>query len=132
MSLLKYLLIMATGTLLSWVAWAIVLFYIDPFSTGMVGLLAFYSTFFFGVMGLLSLLGFAIRALVHRKEPLFRFIGISLRQSFWIALTVIISLILLSQDLWNVWTGGLLFLGFVILESFFLMRGKENNYEKPA
>lgn len=127
MSLVKYLLIMALGTIFSWAAWVIVLFYIDPFSTGWLGLFSFYASLFCGLLGLLSLLGFALRLVIHRQEPPFRFIGIAMRQALWLAILVVLTLFLMAEKLWNIWTSVLLFGCFIFLETFFLLK---TNYKK--
>lgn len=127
MSLLRYLVIMAMATLFSWAAWIVVLFYIDPFTTGTLGLFSFYTSLFCGILGLLSLLGFAVRLALHRQEPPFRFIGVSLRQALWLAIVVVLSLFLIAEKLWNIWTSLLLFVFLIFLEIFFLLKTRSRN-----
>ena len=120
MSLKRYLFLMTISTLFCWLAWLMVLFYIDPSTTGRTGLACFYFSLFFSLLGTFSLLGLIVRLIVKRDDLPFKKVGISLRQALWFSLIVIISLSLLAENLFMWWSAAILLFAFVALEAFFL------------
>lgn len=130
MSLARYLLIMSIATLVSWVAWVIVLFFIDPFTSGGIGLFCFYVSLFFGCFGFLTLFGFGIRSLIFRKHPAFTHISVSMRQALWLSTMVIVALLLLANHVFSLWAAIFLVLGLTILESVFLFRSSASPHRR--
>ncbi|MBU0670831.1 MAG: hypothetical protein ABH835_00830 [Patescibacteria group bacterium] len=125
MSIRTFIVLMTIATIVFWVAWFTVLLYIDPFTTNFIGFLSFYVSFFFGLMGVFTLIGFGIRYLMKKDLPAFRFIGVSLRQAIWFSGLVVASLILQGQQLFTWWAGLLMVFCLAILEAFFLSRAME-------
>lgn len=125
MTLRRYLITMAVTTLLCWSAFGIVIFRIDPYTGGFLGLLLFFVSLFFAVWGTLSLLGFVLRFILLRNTVPFRYIGTSLRQAFWFAVILCLSLFIVTQEIYAWWMSLLLILGFSILEGFFIARRLE-------
>lgn len=119
---------MAVTTAVCWGAFILVLFRIDPYTAGSIGLLLFFVALFFAIWGTLSLLGFVFRFIFLKDAIPFRFIGVSLRQAFWFAIISCLTLFLASQRLFTWWAGVLLVLGLAILEGFFLARSLEARY----
>lgn len=126
MSLVRYLLIMSVATAVSWVAWVIVLIFIDPFTSGGIGLFCFYVSLFFGIFGTMTLIGFGIRSLLFRKIPSFSHVGVSMRQAMWLSVMVMIALLLLANKVFSLWAAIFLVLGLTILEAAFLFRGSSS------
>lgn len=122
MSLRRYLIIMGLGSLISWSAWFLIIFYIDPYNSGFVGLASFYLILFLALLGTLSLLGFFIRFIFLKKSVLFRHIGISLRQAILFSTLISFSLLLQANRLFTWWNAILLILSLALLEFFFLAR----------
>ena len=60
MNLRQYLAIMGMATALCWVSWIFVLFNIDPFLDTGLGFFFFYLTFFFALIGSLSIIVFIL------------------------------------------------------------------------
>ncbi|MBI2411114.1 MAG: hypothetical protein HYV32_04455 [Candidatus Kerfeldbacteria bacterium] len=125
MTLKRYIATMLLTTLLCWTAFMLVLYRIDPESAGTVGMMLFFISLFFGLLGTLNLLGFFLRFVFLRNTVPFRYIGISLRQSFWFALLVCLTLLLIQEELLVWWMPILLVLGLAVLEGFFLARSLE-------
>jgi hypothetical protein len=120
MSLGKFLIIVALGTLLSWIAWAIVLTQMNPDSSRFVTVTLFSVTLGFGVAGTLALAGFGVRAWMGRQPVLFRALQTSVRQAVLVAVFFEILLALQAMR-WFAWWNALpLSLFFVLLEAFFL------------
>lgn len=130
MSLRKYLLIMGLGSLFCWLALVVIVFKIDPYNAGFIGLFSFYLILFLALVGTLSLVGFFIRFIFLRKMVLFRHIGVTLRQAVLFSVLVAVSLMLQSNQLFTWWNALLLILSFTLLEFFFLSReGRKENLE---
>lgn len=125
MSLRTFVILMAAATVVFWGAWFTVLFFIDPFATNFIGFLCFYVSLFFALMGLFTLVGFALRYLWKRGKPAFKFVGISIRQAIWFSLLIVASLVLQGEKLFTWWAGLLMVLVLAIFEAFFLSRSME-------
>ncbi len=126
MSLQRFLISVASVTIVSWAAWLTVLFYIDPELSGLVGIFVFYASLFFSLLGSFALLGLGVRVLIkrirHRTTVTFRLVTPSIRQAIWFALLVIISLMLFSKNVFNLWSVGMLLIGLIVLEGFYLTK----------
>lgn len=131
MSLRKYLITMLLTTLVCWVAFATVLFKIDPHAGGTIGFTLFYIALFFALWGTLSLLGFLVRYFLKRQVVPYMHIGISLRQAFWFATIIVLSLILVAEELFVWWMGLILITGCTVLEGFFLARTLAVKHHTP-
>ena len=123
MSLKRYLLSISVSTLLAWLSWVTVLFYIDP-ASGWLAHALFQGALFLAILGTFALLGFYIRAKVYPQVALFRHVGIAFRQGAWLALFVIGNLVLMGANLFSWWSGLLFMLFLLMLEIFFLSKSK--------
>lgn len=128
MTLKKYLNLMLVLTLICWLIWALVLFFVNPKETGLIGFILFYFSLFLATLGVFSLLGFIIRAR-RKKGPVFKQVEVSFRQGTWLSLFLIGLMILQGIGLLR-WWNSLLFLIFLIfLELFFLSSRKQYKIE---
>lgn len=124
MTLKKYLNLMGILTLVCWLAWVAVLFFVNPEETGLIGFVLFYFSLFLAVLGTASVLGFIIRARFN-KGPVFKQVELAFRQGIWLSLLVIGVLLLQGQGLLRWWNGLLLLLFLMFLEFFFLSSRKK-------
>ena len=122
MSLKKYLIIMFSMTLVCWIAWLFVLYFMDPLGAGSVGFLLFYMSLFFASLGTFSLLGFFIRVWFSKEQVIFRHLGIATRQSLWFSGLIVLTLILQASEFLQWWSIVLLIIFMTLLEFFFLSR----------
>ncbi len=120
MSLKYYLWWMTAGTLGAWAVLWLVMKYLDPQSTGFLGLLLFYVAVFLSVTGTLTIFGFTWRMFRFKDEVLFRHMTQAFRQGAMLALVVVGALFLEAQKLLTWWNLGLLILGLTLLEFFWL------------
>lgn len=127
MSIKKYLILMGVASLICWLSLVTVLYCIDPTATTSVGYACFYASLFFSLLGTLSLFGLVVRLMLKREEIPYRYIGVSLRQGLWFSIFITMSLAILGQKLFSWWSIGLLLIGLIILEVFFLLR---QSYER--
>lgn len=122
MSLKKYLIFMSFLTLFCWLAWLVVLFYLNPFEAGFIGYLCFYFSLFFAFLGTFSLFGFFIRVWFSKEPVIFRHLGVSFRQSLWFAILLTTALILQGSRFLRWWNILLLVFFLTFLEFFFLSK----------
>lgn len=122
MSVKTFLLTMMLTTLVCWSAVGLIVWNIDPSVATAVGLLLFYLALFFAVWGTLSVVGIGVRMVARRREPLFTYVGISLRQALWFAILINLALFLLSQNLFDWWMSIPLIIGFASIEGFSIAR----------
>ena len=93
MTLKKYLNLMGILTLICWLAWVVVLFFINPEKTGLIGFVLFYFSLFLAVLGTASVLGFVVRARLN-KSPVFKQVELAFRQGIWLGLLVVGTMVL--------------------------------------
>lgn len=122
MTLKKYLIGMMISTVFCWISWGMILYYVDPGTTGVVGLGAFYVSLFFALVGLLTLVGFYMRVWFSKNEILFAHVGPSFRQAILLSLILTGSLFLQSFRLLTWWDGALFIASVALLEFYFLSR----------
>ncbi|MCK5062095.1 hypothetical protein KAR28_06145 [Candidatus Parcubacteria bacterium] len=125
MTLKTYLTIMIMMTLLCWSAWAIVLFTIDPSLTNWIGLTLFYSSLFLSIIGSAAIIGFLLRFVILKQKLAWQIVKEAFRQSFLFAFLIVISLILLSHNLFTWLNLFFLIAGLTILEFFMLSMEKK-------
>lgn len=125
MTLRRYLLVMLIGTLGAWGAWLMVVFYLAPSSAGVMGFVFFYMSLGVAVVGTTTLVGFALRHLLHRDEVVFRQVSISFRQGVLLGIVVLLALMLQAERLLTWWNLGILLLALTIVEFFFLSMRRE-------
>ncbi|MFA6146261.1 MAG: hypothetical protein WC697_02985 [Patescibacteria group bacterium] len=119
MTLKKYLNLMTILTIICWLAWVVVIIFINPRGMGLIGFILFYFSLFLAILGAASLLGFIIRTRLNLK-PIFVQVELAFRQGIWLGLVIVSMLILKGLDLLRWWNFLFLVLFFVVLEFFFL------------
>ena len=122
MTLKSYLNAMATATTVAFMGWILVLLYIDPVSSGYMGLILFYTTLFLGLAGFFTLLSFSLKRWIGNNEVIFAYVASSFRQGFFLAVIVIGLLIMQGARILN-WWDALLFVGAIaLLELYFISK----------
>lgn len=119
MTVRKFLFFVGFATGISWLAVGLIVWRVDPYSTGMFGHLLFYSSLFFALFGTSAFVGFFTRMLLFKKAVPFAHIGVSIRQGVLLSLLVTNTLLLVGNNLLQWWNGLLLFTGLVMFEGFF-------------
>ena len=121
MSLKQLLIIVASATAICWLSCAMVLFEVDPLTSGWVGLLIFYLSLFFALLGSFFMIVFLTRKYLIKKTELeYRIVNSSLRQSFFFALIIIGALFLQSKRFLTWWNIIILIVAIGALEYLFL------------
>jgi predicted ABC-type exoprotein transport system permease subunit len=132
MSIRQYLATMAFATLLGWVVWILVLFYIDPTTTESIGFWFFYISLFLSLLGTYSVIALAIKIkLVKHEEIIFRQTKKTFKQALIFSSYAIVTLFLSQRDLLNWWNFFLLTSVYLFMEGAILTnRNKRNQYVK--
>jgi hypothetical protein len=104
MSFRAFLWMMLLGTLVAWGGFAYVLLMVDPFESGLPGLLLFYVTLFASCVGLFSLCGLLYRVLyLRRNEIVIREVKVAFRHAILFAFVTVASLALSAGNLFTWW-----------------------------
>ncbi|MBI4407970.1 MAG: hypothetical protein HY565_05740 [Candidatus Kerfeldbacteria bacterium] len=122
MPLRKFVLVLSLAGATSLAAWCVVVWFIDPTQTGVLGIILFYATLACAVFALVLLLGLSGRMLLkrlHRETMLaFHIMLPTVRQAVWCSAIVVISLILAANQLFSWFSAVVLILFFTLLEGF--------------
>lgn len=122
MTLRSYLLGMFLSTIVCWLAFGLILFYVNPYNSGALGLIAFYISLFFASIGTLTLIGFYLRVWFSKNEILFAHVNPSFRQAILLSIILVGSLVLQAFHLLTWWDGALFVLSIVLVEFYFISR----------
>lgn len=111
---------MTTATSFAFMGWILVIMYIDPASSGFMGLSLFYATLFLALLGFFTLISFSLKRWIGNNEIIFSYITSSFRQGFWLAIIVVGILVMQGARILN-WWDALLFVGSIsLLELYFI------------
>lgn len=120
MKLKHYLVSNLIAAIIAWLLWLFILFRVDPFAANWFGRSLFYLTLFVAVFSTMSLVGFVGRfSLVHQKLA-HQAVVAAFRQAGLLAFGVVITLWLLSQQLFN-WFNLLILVGGLAMLEFFML-----------
>ena len=123
MTLKSYLWGIRFGTALSFIAWIMIVLYIDPEKSGIAGQTLFYTSTFLLFAGLLILFFTWIRRKVGGDDEVaFAYLGASFRQGILTAILLIGLLFLQQYRLLVWWDGALMVAGIFLVELYFLTR----------
>ncbi|MFB6182362.1 MAG: hypothetical protein ABEJ24_05715 [Candidatus Magasanikbacteria bacterium] len=124
MKLKHYLTIMTLATILCWSAWFFVIFNINPFQSGIVGFMSFYSSLFFSLFGTLSLITLGAYYKLTDIRPIFKIVEKSFRDACVLSVLVIALLYLQGKQLLTIWNLSLFILFLVLIGSFYVSTQK--------
>lgn len=120
MTLRSYLNSMSVATAFAFVGWTFVLLYIDPGTSGYVGVILFYLTLFLALLGFFTLINFSLKRWIANNEVIFAYVSSSFRQGFWLA-TIIVGLLVMQGARILNWWDALLFVGAIsLMELYFI------------
>ena len=130
MTLRTYLLLFAFATIIAWVGWISIVIQVDPTAADGIMLFAFYLSFFVGLFGLFSLIGFFFRVWFSPKERMFQHLGASSRQGALLSGFLCVLLYLQSNAYLYWWNILLLLMAIIIIEFFFLSSSVNDSHGK--
>ncbi len=124
MTLKSYLWGIRIVNLFSLIALAVIIYFIDPFNSGLIGISLFYLVLFFVLSGIFNLILVWFRRKSLGQEAALSTLSLSFRQGILMAILVIILLILQGQRILFWWSGLLSIAGVFLLELWFLSKGE--------
>ncbi|MCK5085232.1 hypothetical protein KAK05_00805 [Candidatus Parcubacteria bacterium] len=119
MTLKTYLLEMIISTVVCFVSWVLILFYINPDTSGIMGKILFILMLFFFMTGFFTLTGFYIRKKLFHSNHEFKMIGTLFRQGILFALIFTGMLVLNKFNMLFWWSALLFILAICLLEFYF-------------
>ena len=121
----KYIGVIAGSGVLAWIGWFLVVTKLSPFSSMGLALTLFFLTFFIALSATFTAFGFYFRLWLFKNEVFYRHINISLRQGVFLGLIAVFALVFQMMRVLNWWSGLLLTVIAVLLESYFSARDSE-------
>lgn len=122
MTLKTYIWGMRIITLFSLITLGIIIVYVNPQSSGFLGMFLFYSVIFFALSGIFNLFLIFIRKRFLGNETTATNIGLSFRQGILLAILCLALLILQSYRILIWWDALFVVAGIFLIELFFLSR----------
>ena len=121
MKLKPFIILILLGTLLSWVAWAFLLFTVDPFFAEPVSFIFFYLSLMSALIGTASLkFLFFYTRIVPIDAPVYRVVSRSLRDGLLVAVLLVTLLLLQGFQLLTIWNIGIFVVLLLLVISFYL------------
>jgi len=127
MTLKQYITTMVIATIMCLTALGFVVVNVDPFISGTVAFFFFYVSFYFSLVGFLSVvLFFVYKSVSSIAQPMFRYVQKSFKQAIFISVFITLALYLQGRQWLNIWNATLLLLLFILYISFSLSMRKSN------
>jgi len=120
MTVRTFLLGSVVAILISWAVWLLVLFWMNPLTTGTLGFVLFFLTLFLVIASSTALVGYGLRRLVAGSQLPTYSVRYSLRQSVLLGLLVNVNLLLQLTRLLRWWLVLIIIAVFISIEFFFL------------
>ena len=115
----RTLLYFSFGTILSWIAWIIVIRELDPYANSNYALPLFFFTTFVSLTGTFTILLSLIKKWKSRDQLYLKHVIISMRQGALLSLCTTVCLGLLMLGFLRIWNGLLLVTLMMLIEFYF-------------
>lgn len=122
----RILFLIILATLISWAAWLLVIFKLDPFSNTGLAVSLFFISSILSFSGFFTLILFLLKKWKVGDHIYIKHIVISLRQGLLLSICTCLCLALLMLGLLRIWNG-LLLVAFTMLLEFYLSGKDELN-----
>ncbi len=116
----RYLAIIGSAGVLSWIAWVVVINKLDPFASTGVSLGLFFLSLFVALICTFTVVGFYFRVWLNKNEIYYNHINIAFRQGVLLTFLAIGSLAFQLLGVLT-WWSGLLFIAAITLVEFYFM-----------
>ena len=121
----RYIGIITSAGIISWIAWVLVLTKMSPYESMGPSLTFFFITLFIALTTTLTALGFYFRLWFFKIEFFYKHINVSLRQGVFLSLVAVFSLVFQMIKVLTWWSGILLVSAAVLLEFYFSSKDSE-------
>lgn len=116
----RYLAIIGSAGVLSWIAWVVVINKLDPFASTGVSLGLFFLSLFVALICTFTVVGFYFRVWLNKNEIYYNHINIAFRQGVLLTFLAVGSLAFQLLGVLT-WWSGLLFIAAITLVEFYFM-----------
>ena len=120
----RYLAIIGVAGLLSWLAWIVVLFKLDPFQSTQLGIGLFALSFFVALTCTFTVIGFYFRVWLNHNEIFYNHINIAFRQGLLLSLIAMGCLIFQLLNVLTWWSGLLYIAAITAIEFYFMAKAQ--------
>lgn len=111
------------AAIISWGAWLLVIFNLDPYSSTKLALSLFFFSLFLALTGTFAIILFLLKKWRADNEIYVKHVIISLRQGFLLSASTIFCLALLMLGLLRIWNGLIIVIIITLIE--FYLSGKD-------
>lgn len=118
----RYLAIIGTAGLVSWIAWVVVINKLDPFESMGLALALFYISLFFALSCTFTVLGFYFRVWLNKNEIYYQHIHVAFRQGVLLTAIALGCLTFQILGVLTWWSGLLLIATMTLFEFYFMAR----------
>lgn len=116
----KYLAIIGTAGLVSWIAWVVVINKLDPFESTGLALALFYLSLFFALTCTFTVTGFYFRVWLNKNEIYYQHIHTAFRQGVLLSAITLGCLTFQIVGILTWWSGLLLIASITLIEFYFM------------
>ena len=127
MSLRYFLISMTIATLVAYLVFVSVLYYFDPYQSGIMALVFFYVSLILALIGTFTLLGFIIRHFFTPTQIVFRDVATSFRQGILLSILIIMTLYLQQIDALSATSVVVVIIILTIIEILFINHSSQSN-----
>jgi len=120
MTLRTFLLGSFVGTILGWLVWLAIVFWLDPIQAGTFGFVLFFLALFLAIASTTALIGYALRRILAPGHHPAYSVRPSLRQGIWLGLLFDLLVLLQLLRLGRWWLTLIIVIFFISLEFVFL------------
>lgn len=121
----RYISIIAFSGLLAWIAWILIITKLSPYESMGLSLTFFFITLLIALACTFTVFGFYFRVWLFKNEIFYKHINIALRQGIFLGLIAVFCLVFQMMRVLSWWSGLLLVLIAVLLESYFSSKDSE-------
>lgn len=118
----RYLSIIGTAGLVSWIAWVVVVNKLDVFESMGLSLALFYISLFFALSCTFTVLGFYFRVWLNKNEIYYQHIHVAFRQGVLLTAITLGCLTFQIMGVLTWWSGLLLIATMTLFEFYFMAR----------
>lgn len=119
MPFLRFIGILAFGTILSWAAWVLTLLRLNPYQDGTVAVILFLGSGAFALGGTLTIGGFFIRYWLEKQTVIYRQFSVAARQGILITGCALVCAVLQLGGLLHWWSMMMIVIMTTLIELFF-------------
>lgn len=116
----RYIMIIGSAALVSWLAFYLVIEKLDPFASTGLALALFFISLFFALTSSFTIIGFYLRVWFNKNEIYYDHINVSLRQGILLAMIALGCLLFQLLSVLT-WWSGLLLIGAITMIEFYLV-----------